>query len=253
MDILSNTLKACNGKRTPITPFSRRNPFLPTATGYAAQALTVAAKCRDGQRVVGLKLGMTSAVKRAALGIAEPVYGRLTSGMLLPTGAALPVAELIGPRAEPELAFRLGADVPAGSTADAVLAAIAEVLPAIEVVDTRYATSFRLVDSVADNAGAARVVLGATGRALDRLPELPVLGCLFSFPGGADTAAGGAAMGDPAVAVAWLADALAARGERLEAGTLVLSGGLTAAVPLHRGDHVSAEFDGLGRVEVRCA
>ena len=78
------------------------------------------------------------------------------------------------------------------------------------MVDSRYAEPFRLPDSVADNAGAARVVLGTTPRRLEEVPELPVLGCLFSFPGGFDTAAGGAAMGDPAAAVAWLAGALAA-------------------------------------------
>ena len=123
--------------------------------------------------------------------------------------------------------------------------------PAIEVVDSRYAEPFRLPDSVADNAGAARVVLGAAGRRPAELPELPLLGCVFCSPGGFDTAAGGAAMGDPAAAVAWLAGALAARGERIEAGSIVLTGGLTASVAAAPGDRVTAEFDGLGSVEVR--
>ena len=79
-----------------------------------------------------------------------------------------------------------------------------------------------------------------------------MLGCVFSHPAAAfDTAAGGAAMGHPAAALAWLAGALAARDDRIEPGTVVLTGGLTAAVPLRVGERLTAEFDGLGLVEVR--
>jgi 2-keto-4-pentenoate hydratase len=131
------------------------------------------------------------------------------------------------------------------------MAAVDAVYPAIEVVDSRYAQPFRLVDSVADNAGAARAVLGSRPRPPADLVDLHVLGCVFSFPGGFHTAAGGAAMGHPAAAVAWLAGALAHRGKRLEPGSIVLTGGLTAAVPLRPGDRVAAEFDGLGSIEVR--
>ena len=105
-----------------------------------------------------------------------------------------------------------------------MLAAVDAVIPAIEVMDSRYNQPFRLPDSVADNAGAARVVLGAQGRRPDELVDLHVLGCLFRYRGGFETAAGGAVMGHPAAAVAWLANALAAHGERLEAGSIVLSG-----------------------------
>jgi 2-keto-4-pentenoate hydratase len=247
---ISTALLAAERDAAAISPFTRRNPFLGTDVAYAAQALTVEHRCRAGERPVGLKLGMTSKVKRDALGIHEPVYGRLTSGMLVPPGDPLPLAGLIHPRVEPELALLIGRPVPAGATPADVLAAVDAVYPALEIVDSRYADPFRLPDSVADNAGAARFVLGATPRPLDEVPELPVLGCLFSFPGGFDTAAGGAAMGDPAAAVAWLAGALTARGERIEPGSIVLTGGLTTSVALSPGTHVVAEFDGLGKVEV---
>lgn len=248
---ISATLLTAERDATPVAPFTRRNPFLPAEVGYAAQDLTVAAKCAEGDRVIGCKLGMTSAVKRRALGIAEPVFGRLTSRMLLAPDMPLTLSGLIAPRAEPELALRIGAPVPADAGPREVLAATEAVHPAIEVVDSRYDSTYRLVDSVADNAGAARVALGP-GRPPHELPEPALLGCLFSFPGGADTAAGGAAMGDPLVAVSWLVGALAARGQRLEAGWLVLTGGLTAAVPLRPGSTVTAEFDGLDAVRVHC-
>ena len=243
---MAAALLAAARDRTPIRPFSKQNPFLSTAVGYATQELVVGDK-----RVVGIKLGMTSKVKRDALGIREPVYGRITEDMLVPPGQPITVAELIHPRAEPELALVVGRPIPPGADVAAVLAAIDAVYPAIEVADSRYSEPFRLVDSVADNAGAARVVLGDQPRKPDDLVDLHVLGCVFEFPGGFDTAAGGAAMGHPAAALAWLAGALAARGDRIEPGTVVLTGGLTAAVPLRMGELLTAEFDGLGPVEVR--
>jgi 2-oxo-3-hexenedioate decarboxylase len=250
---IATALIAAERLRSPIAPFSRRNPFLDTDTAYKAQALFVEHHRQAGEHVIGLKLGLTSKVKRDALGIQEPVYGRLTSGMVLAPGEPLRVDELIHPRAEPEIALLIGRPISPGAGVAAVLAAVEAVFPAIEVVDSRYSEPFRLPDSVADNAGAARIVLGARARRPAELPELHVLGCVFHHKGGLDTAAGGAAMGHPAAAVAWLADALAARGEELEAGTVVLSGGLTASAPLRAGDQVMAEFDGLGSVGLRCA
>lgn len=247
--LMADALLTAERERSPIRPFSSRNPFLDAGVGYAAQDLLVGRKRAEGKQVVGFKLGMTSKVKRDALGIREPVYGRITADMLVPSGE-LSVAELIHPRAEPELAVVIGRPIPPDADIATVLAAIDAVHPAIEVFDSRYAQPFRLVDSIADNAGAARVVLGDRPRRPAELVDLHVLGCVFAFAGGFDTAAGGAAMGHPAAAVAWLAGALAARDERIEPGTIVLTGGLTAAVPLRAGDRFVAEFDGLDRVEV---
>jgi 2-keto-4-pentenoate hydratase len=242
---MADELLAAERDRIPIAPFSKQNPFLSTAVGYTTQELVV-----GDRRVVGVKLGMTSKVKRDALGIREPVYGRITADMLVSSGQPITVAELIHPRAEPELALVVGRPIPPGASVATVLAAIDAVYPAIEVADSRYAEPFRLVDSVADNAGAARVVLGDRPRKPTELVDLHVLGCVFGFPGGFDTAAGGAAMGHPAAALAWLVGALAARDDRLEPGAVVLTGGLTAAVPLRAGDRITAEFDGLDPVEV---
>jgi 2-keto-4-pentenoate hydratase len=132
-----------------------------------------------------------------------------------------------------------------------VLRSTEAVVAAIEVVDSRYRDRFRLPDSVADNAGAARVMLGSRPRKPSELEDLRLIGCVFRSQGElVATAAGGAAMGNPAAAVAWLVNTLAAKGEQLQEGALVLSGGLTSAVPLRRGGSVFAEFDGLGSVEV---
>ena len=250
---IADALIAARRNRTLIAPFSRENPYLDAETGYKAQALVVEHRLQAGERIIGAKMGLTSRVKRLALGIDEPVYGRLTSDMVVPHGEPLRLDELIHPRAEPEIAFLIGETIPPSTSAAGVLAAVDLVIPAIEVMDSRYSEPFRLPDSVADNAGAARVVLGAQGRRPDELVDLHLLGCLFRHRDGLETAAGGAVLGHPAAAVAWLANALAAHGERLEAGSIVLSGGLTASALLQPGAVVSAEFDGLGTVQLRCS
>ena len=169
---MAEALLAAERDRAPIRPFSKRNPFLSTDVGYATQEVLVG---RRGGEVVGIKLGMTSKVKRDALGIREPVYGRITADMLVPPGLPITVAELIHPRAEPELALVVARPIAPGADLATVLAAIDAVHPAIEVADSRYAEPFRLVDSVADNAGAARVVLGAPRRpaAVSKPPGKP--------------------------------------------------------------------------------
>jgi 2-oxo-3-hexenedioate decarboxylase len=249
---MADALIAARRERTPIPPFTRRNPFLHVETAYKAQALVVEDRLEAGESIIGTKLGLTSRVKRSALGIHEPVYGRLTSGMVVQSGESLSLDDLIHPRAEPEIALLVGRAIQAPTTAAHVLAATEAVFAAVEVVDSRYSASFRLPDSVADNAGAARVVVGNRGRRPDELVDLSVLGCVFRCRGAIDTAAGGAVMGNPARAVVWLVEALGTRGESLEAGSIVLTGGLTASVALQPQGVVTAEFDGLGSIGLHC-
>lgn len=247
---IADTLIEAERTRRPVVPFTRANPFLDAEVAYKAQRLVVEHRTQAGEGVIGVKLGLTSRVKREALGIHEPVYGRLTTGMVVPPGEPVPVDRLIHPRAEPEIAFLVRDRIEGPVTTAGVLAATEAVVAAIEIMDSRYADRFRLPDSIADNAGAARVVLGSRPRAPRDLVDLRLLGCVFRARGEViGTAAGGAAMGDPAAAVAWLVNTLAAKGEHLPAGSVVLAGGLTGSVPLIRGAAVSAEFDGLGCVD----
>jgi 2-oxo-3-hexenedioate decarboxylase len=249
--VMADKLIEAERTRTPLTPFTQSYPFLDAETAYKAQWHVVEHRLAGGEDLAGAKLGLTSRVKRDALGIHEPVYGWLTTGMLATPGAPVPLEQLIHPRAEPEVAFLIGEGLEPPATIASVLAATEAVVAAVEVMDSRYATRFRYVDSVADNAGAARVVLGSTARRPRELVDLKLLGCVFRGGGRViGTAAAGAAMGHPAAAVAWLVNTLGQRGQYLRPGTVVLSGGLTASVPLQRGVAVTAEFDGLGSVNV---
>ncbi|HEY3261860.1 MAG TPA: fumarylacetoacetate hydrolase family protein [Pseudonocardiaceae bacterium] len=247
--VVADRLIEAERSRTPLRPFTHSYPFLDTETAYKAQWHVVEHRLAGGEDLAGAKLGLTSRVKRDALGIQEPVYGWLTTGMLVTSGQPIPLSRLIHPRAEPELAFLIGKGLEPPATIGTVLAATESVCGAIEVVDSRYASRFRLQDSVADNAGAACVVLGSTVRRPSDLVDLKLVGCVFRAAGElVGTAAAGAAMGHPAAAVAWLVNTLGQRGQYLRAGSIVLSGGLTASVPLRPGAVVSAEFDGLGSV-----
>jgi 2-keto-4-pentenoate hydratase len=248
---IADRLIEAERSRSGILPFTQANPFLSAETAYAAQDLFYGERLAAGERLVGLKLGLTSRVKQLALGIASPVYGHLTSGMILPFGEPVRLAELISPKVEPELAFLMGREVGDHVGLPGVLAAVESVMPALEIVDSRYRASFRLLDSVADNAGAAQVVLGDRARPPRELADLKLLGCVFRHSRGIDTATGGAAMGHPVAAISWLAGQLAGRGRRIEPGQIILSGGLTSAMPLYPGGVVRAEFDGLGSVQVR--
>lgn len=220
---------------------------------YAVQDAVVAAKVADGDRVVGAKLGLVSKAKQQAMGVDEPVYGWLTERMTMAHGESLDLGWLIHPRVEPEIVFVLAEDLAGpGITAGDVLDATAHVCAGLEVIDSRYVGfTFTLEDVIADNTSAARFALG-DGRAAPRDVELPLLGCVLRRDGEVvETAAGAAVMGDPAEAVAMLANFLARRGQWLERGWTILSGGLTAPTALAPGTDVTATFHSLGTVSVR--
>ena len=212
------------------TPLSDDFPDLTEADAYAIQAELLR---RKGGTRAGYKLGFTSAAMREQMGVDHPNCGVLLADMRLADGR-LPAGVLIQPRVEPEIAIRLGRDLHGTQlTPDDVAAATAAVLPAIEVVDSRYRDyRFKSVDNIADNSSAARYVLGAP-RALCDVGDLRRVGVRLSIDGVlTDQGTGAAALDSPLAAVAWLAAHLAARGEALRAGEVVLTGGLTRAYAL---------------------
>ena len=235
---LAQHLAGLRQGRTAGTGLTTEYPGLDLELAYAVQEAGVRLLTAAGERPVGFKLGLTSRAKQAQMGVAEPLYGELTDAMLLDVGEPLDTGQLIQPRVEPEIAFLLGAEL-AGERVGAaqVLAATAAVAPAIDVLDSRYAGyAFTLPDVVADNASAARLVLGGVRQAVDGI-DLRLVGCVLEVGGRVRaTAAGAAALGHPAAAVA--------------AGDVVLSGGLTEAVAVAPGEVVVARLGRLGTVEL---
>jgi 2-oxo-3-hexenedioate decarboxylase len=250
---IAETILAAEAEVRDIPPFTDAQPDFDAATAYDVQALVIKAKLDAGERIVGAKLGLTSRAKQQAMGVSDPLYGWLTSGMVAASGEPLDVAPLIHPRVEPEVAFLLKEEVAVPATVTSVLAATEAVFGALEVLDSRYEEfRFKLPDVIADNASSARFVLGSTAVPPSAAGDLRLVGCVLRRDGEVvATAAGGAVMGHPAASVAWLVNRLAEKGESLPAGSIVLSGGLTAPVPIGPGTSVTAEFGGgLGSVEV---
>jgi 2-oxo-3-hexenedioate decarboxylase len=241
-------------ERVPLAePFAARGELHDAQIAYDVQDAVVADRAARGGRVIGAKLGLTSAAKQQQMNVDEPLYGWLTSDMLIPSGEAADLDALIHPRAEPQIAFLLAEEIAGAATIASVLAATESVFSAIEIIDSRY-DAFRLrhLDVIADNASAAGVVIGSRPRPPADAGDLRLCGCVLRVDGRVRaTAAGAAVLGHPAASVAWLSEELHRRGRRLPAGSLVLSGALTESVPLVAGTAVTAEFDGLGTAAVR--
>jgi 2-keto-4-pentenoate hydratase len=183
----------------------------------------------------------------------EPLYGWLTDVMRHDSaGDALDLSRYAQPRVEPEVAFITGKDLAGpGVTSAHVLSATEAVAPALDVLDSRFAGyRFTLVDVTADDASAAGYVLG---EGVSPEGDLRLTGCLLEKNGDlVDTAAGAAVMEHPAAAVAWFVRKLHEQGRTLPAGSVVLSGAWTAAIPVASGDVVRATFDRIGSVVVTC-
>jgi 2-keto-4-pentenoate hydratase len=220
---------------------------------YAVQEINTAHWQRAGRRVIGRKIGLTSTAVQQQLGVDRPDFGVLFADMEVPQGATIATKQLLQPRAEAEVAFVVGRDLPQPDvTATEVLRAIEFVLPAIEICDSRVAGwKITLTDTIADNASSGLFVVGSEPRLLSRL-DLRTCGMvLFKNGETLSQGSGSACMGHPINAVTWLARTMAAKGRPLAAGDIVLSGALGPMVPIRSGDAIHASIGGLGTVDAR--
>ena len=225
-------------------------PDLTIADGYAIQRAALDRRTADEGPSVGYKVGFTSPAIQAALDVDDPAYGRVLADTVRSEGR-LDASDLTDPKLEPELALRLGAPLDPPVTPADVLAAADAVVPVIEVVDSRIAGwELTAGSAVADNALAARVVLG--GRIGDPADlDLALEGVVVRRNGErVATGVGADVLGSPARVVAWLVDTLTERDERLVAGDLISTGSLTELIPFEPGDTVEARFASLGSVTV---
>jgi 2-keto-4-pentenoate hydratase len=201
-----------------------------------------------GERLVGWKLGYTSAAMRRQMGIDQANAAPLTDAMLLASGAVVG-ERATQPRVEPEIGVVLAHPLTGLVSRTEAQDAVGAVLACLEVVDSVYTGyDFTLQDNTADGSSAAFVVVGDS-LAAEALDETPVL--LEHNGESVAASTGAAAMGHPLEGVRWLAAHLAARGEALAPGQLIITGGLTGSVALLPGDEVAATFADAVRVVVR--
>jgi 2-oxopent-4-enoate/cis-2-oxohex-4-enoate hydratase len=239
--------------RKMLTPLTDRDPTVSIEDAYRISQRLLERRVRDGERLIGKKIGVTSKVVMDMLNVHQPDFGFLTDGMLLASGSDLSVSTLmIQPRAEGEIAFKLKSGLRGpGVDERAVLEAIATVHPCFEIVDSRIeAWKIKIQDTVADNASCGMFVIGdalADPRTIDYVTCGIVVwknGEILS------TGAGAAALGSPLTAVAWLANTLGAYGVSLDAGDIVLSGSLVPLEPVKAGDQMTLKIAGIGSASI---
>jgi 2-oxo-3-hexenedioate decarboxylase len=250
---VADELLACEAERRDRPPFTDEWEGLDVPTAYDIQDLTLQRRLDRGERLIGVKLGLTSRAKQQRMGVDTPFVAWLTDAMLLPAGLPVPQDRLIHPRIEPEIVFVMGEDlVGPGVGPTEAMAAVGRVYAGAEVIDSRYADfRFRAGDVVADNASSGVFVTGSVGLPPEGL-DLALEGVLVEVDGAVvDSATGAAVLGHPAEALALAANELARRGRAIKAGWVVLTGGMTDAVPAPPGTSVACHFTHLGSVYLR--
>lgn len=242
--------------RVQIPLLSQAHAGMTMDDAYAVQAAWVSRKRQAGDDIVGWKIGLTSKAMQAALSIDIPDSGVLLRSMVFDNGAQIPPERFIQPRVEAEIAFVTKAPLEGpGLTGAQILAATDYVVPAIEILDTRIVRkdpqSGRLrsvIDTIADNAANAGIVLGNPIRDFEGL-DLRWIGAIVSRDGEVEeTGLGAGVLNDPLVSVAWLAERLALYGDRIEAGQIVLSGSFIRPVEAPAGSAIHADFGSFGTV-----
>ncbi|MDN4161755.1 2-keto-4-pentenoate hydratase [Nocardioides abyssi] len=217
---------------------------------YAVQQRLVAARVASGARVVGRKIGLTSAAVQVQLGVDQPDFGVLLHDMEHHGGDVVPAGSVLQPRAEAEIAFVLGEDLEVGALdLPQVRRAVDHAVAAIEICGSRVAGwDISFADTVADNASSGAYVLGPERVRLDAFEPREVVMSMTIDGELVSEGSGAACLGDPLAALGWLARQARELGDPLRAGQVVLSGALGPMRPIEPGHRVRATVTGLGSV-----
>jgi 2-oxo-hept-3-ene-1,7-dioate hydratase len=240
----------------PIDPITVEHPDLTIDDAYVVQQAWVDMQIADGAALVGRKIGLTSRAMQQQMKIDEPDFGALLDYMIMPSGVQLRHADFVDPKLEVEVAFVIGDRLSGDSvTIDEVLAATEYIQPALELIDAR---SYRvhpdtkrartIVDTIADNAADAGVILGG-----DKIKPTDVdmrwIGAIFSCNGVVEeTGLAAGVLGHPANGIAWVARRIAPYGLAIEPGQIILAGSFTRASATRPGDEFVADYGQFGTV-----
>ncbi|KQY33556.1 MULTISPECIES: 2-keto-4-pentenoate hydratase [Nocardia] len=250
---LADELARAEDERVAVLPLVDRFPDIDVVDAYEIQLLNIQRRLRSGAKVVGHKVGLSSKAMQEMMGVDEPDYGHLLADMEVYEDVPVDTSKFLLPRVEVEVGFVLGADLPGEDCTEAdVLAATVAYAPSIELIDSRINDwKIGLTDTIADNASSAGWVLGKERVAPGDI-DIKAIDAVLTRNG--EVIAEGrsdAVLGDPVIAVAWLARKVATFGVRLKKGDIVLPGSCTRAIDARPGDDFLAEFTGLGSVRLR--
>ena len=239
-----------------IDPITAEYPDLTIDDAYAVQQAWVDLQLAGGAKLVGRKIGLTSRAMQQQMQINEPDFGALLDYMVMPSGVELRHADFVDPKLEVEVAFVIGQRLSGDAvTVDEVMAATDYIQPALELIDAR---SYRvhpvtkrartIVDTIADNAADAGVILGGE-RVKPTDVDMRWIGAIFSCNGVVEeTGLAAGVLDHPANGIAWVARRIAPYGLAIEAGQIILAGSFTRAVAARPGDHFLADYGPLGSV-----
>jgi 2-oxo-3-hexenedioate decarboxylase len=230
-----------------------RYPDMSFSEALDVQWAIRARKEARGIRIVGMKMGLTSWAKMAQMGVDKPCYGFLADYFSVPQGGEINTKELIHPKAEAEIAFVINKELSGpGCHIGDVLAATDFIVPAVEIIDSRYQDfKFDLPSVIADNSSSSRFVIGGRPLSVDGM-DLRTVGVVMEKNGTiVELGASAAVLGNPAASVAMLVNMLAERGKVLPAGSFVMTGGITAAVTVEPGDSMVVRYQHLGDVTMK--
>lgn len=227
-------------------------PELDVTNAYEIQKVSIDYAIKNGDPLIGWKMGLTSIAKQKSVNVDEPIYGRLTQSMELQT-SVLHMEGTIHPRVEPEIAFVLnktlfGSDI----TAEDVWNSTEYIVPALEVIDSRYKNfSFTLTDVVADNASSSKFILGEKTYSPTYTSWEQINVELYKNGTKVQSGISSDVLNHPVESVVQLVKMISKNGYQLDAGMIILTGGITEAVHVETGDVIEAHFEGLENMTLR--
>jgi 2-oxo-hept-3-ene-1,7-dioate hydratase len=258
---LAAELHDAQRRRVQVRHFSRRHPGMTIDDGYAIQRAWLKTRLAEGRVVKGRKIGLTSRAMQQASQIDEPDFAPLLDDMFFAAGGAIPIDRFIAPRVEVELAFVLAKPLqgPHVTLVD-VLAATEVVTPAVEIIDARIEQFDRetkaprkVFDTIADFAANAGIVTGGVPVRADAIDLRWVGAMLYKNGVIEETGLAAGVLDHPGNGIVWLANKIAAYGERLNAGDVVLGGSFTRPTPGLRGDVFHVDYGRLGAIDFHFA
>ncbi len=249
---IADSLVLAQETKVQCEPPSKRYPGIEIEDSYKISSMLAQKRVAAGAEIIGHKIGLTSKAMRISSKIDEPDYGYVFDDLLVENNAKVAFADYCVPRVEPELTFFLKDHLkgPNVGLID-VMRATEYVVPSIEIIDARVGEPRKIVDTIADNGAAAGLILG--GRAVHPSDiDLRWVGAILHRNSEIEeTGIAAGVLGNPAMAIAWLANKLARLGTVLKPGHLMLSGSFTRPVWVERGDTLMADFGHLGTVSVQ--
>lgn len=234
-------------------PITLSYPQISIEEAYAIQLLNIDQKIKEGHKVVGKKIGLTSKAMQQVFNVDQPDYGHLLDSMEVENGASVPMNKVMQPKVEGEIAFVLKEDLKGPNvTTEDVIAATDYIVPSIEIVCSRIKDwKIKLADTIADNASSGLFLLGDNKFSIDQVDIIIEEMKLYKNGVMVNQGKGEDASGNPAYCVAWLANKLYEFGVTLKKGEVILSGALSAAVDVKANDTITVSFLNLGDVTVK--